>query len=162
MNLRRRAAADECRIPPDDEARLSALLQFLPERNHQHVFLPLLEGKRRGQREKIAVVVILPRLRARAQESLFDAFSDGEEKIIQVVEIAFLVRRHELLSFDFAFVRHFRPSKNRFVVPPSGGSLWCREMDMRLGLPPEGGTTNSYLANSIPYSRGLCTPLKGY
>src|SRR5262245_10721528 len=150
MNSRCRTATDERRIPPVDEARLSALLQFLPERDHQHVFLPLLEGKRRGQREKIAVVVILSRLRSRAQKSLFDAFGDGEEKIIQVVEIAFLVRRHELLSFDFAFVRHFRPSENQFVVPPSGGSVCYREMDMRTKHPPEGGTTNRYPANSIP------------
>ena len=112
----------------------------------------MLEGERRGQREKIAVVVILPRLRARAQESLFDALGDGEEKIIQVVEIAFLMRRHELLSFDFAFFRHFRPSENQFVVPPSGGSVCYREMNMRMKLPPEGGTTSHYLANSIPYS----------
>jgi hypothetical protein len=33
------------------------------------------------------------------------------------------VRRHELLSFDFAFVRHFRPSENQFVVPPLGRKL---------------------------------------
>jgi hypothetical protein len=64
------------------EDRLSALLQFLPERNHQFVFLPLLEGKWRGQSEEIIVAVILPRLCASAPESLFDALGDCEEKII--------------------------------------------------------------------------------
>jgi hypothetical protein len=73
----------------------------------------LLNGEWRGQREKIVVVIILPRLRASAQESLFDAFSEREEKIIEMIEIAFLARRYELLSFDFAFVLHFCSYDNR-------------------------------------------------
>src|SRR5215475_5544911 len=32
--------------------------------------------------------------------------------------------------------------KARFVVPPLGGSVWHYGMDLRLTLPPKGGTTN--------------------
>jgi hypothetical protein len=32
--------------------------------------------------------------------------------------------------------------KAQFVVPPLGGSVWRHGMDLRLEIPPKGGTTN--------------------
>src|SRR5262249_15713620 len=38
-------------------------------------------------------------------------------------------------------------SENRIVVPPSGGSVRCRHIELYRTLPPEGGATNYSLPN---------------
>src|SRR5262249_41103562 len=37
---------------------------------------------------------------------------------------------------------NFQASREQFVVPPLGGSVWRHGMYLRLTFPPKGGTTN--------------------